>query len=160
VPSPIAKQGRYMVSVLESLGYRARLATIEQNAYFGKVTDSRMGAQVGYYSWLAGYPSAADFIPPQYSCSAFVPSAPGQSSNMSEFCDRAIDAQMARAAELQVQDPAAANVLWQRVEQSLLARAPVVPAYNRSNVDVVSERVGNYQYNPQWGVLLAQVWVK
>jgi class 3 adenylate cyclase len=78
----------------------------------------------------------------------------------SQFCDPAIDAQMARAANTQVRDPAAATVQWQGVEQSLLARAPVVPVYNRSNVDFVSERVGNYQYNPQWGPLLSQVWVK
>lgn len=32
--------------------------------------------------------------------------------------------------------------------------------YNRRNVDFVSKRVGNYQYNPQWSLLLAQVWVK
>jgi peptide/nickel transport system substrate-binding protein len=67
---------------------------------------------------------------------------------------------MARAAAVQVQDPAAATVLWQQVEQSILAHAPVVPAYNRRNVDFVSKRVGNYQYNPQWGLLLDQAWVK
>ena len=59
-----------------------------------------------------------------------------------------------------MQDPAAATSLWQQVEQSLLVQAPVVPAYNRSAVDFVSKRVGNYQYNPQWGVLLDQLWVK
>jgi peptide/nickel transport system substrate-binding protein len=42
----------------------------------------------------------------------------------------------------------------------IVAQAPVVPTYNRSNVDFVSERVGNYQYHPQWGVLLDQLWVK
>jgi uncharacterized protein (DUF2164 family) len=31
---------------------------------------------------------------------------------------------------------------------------------NRRNVDFVSKRVGNYQYNPKWGVLLDQLWVK
>ena len=67
---------------------------------------------------------------------------------------------MARAAAAQVQDPAAATVLWQQVEQAILAQAPVVPTYNRRNVDFVSKRVGNYQYNPQWGLLLDQAWVK
>src|SRR5439155_23932233 len=127
---------------------------------FNTVLDSRVGAQAGYYSWFAGYPSAADFIPPQFSCARFVPASPEQSSNLSAFCDRSIDAQMARAAAVQVQDPAAATVLWQQVEQALLAQAPVVPAYNRSNVDFVSKRVRNYQYNPQWGLLLDQAWVK
>ncbi len=36
----------------------------------------------------------------------------------------------------------------------------VVDAQNPLNVDFVSRRVGNYQHNPQWGVLLDQLWVK
>ena len=161
VPSSIAEQGRYMVTVLESLGYRARVKAVDDpRVYFANVADSRVRAQMGYYSWFAGYPSAADLIPPQYSCTAFVPASPGRNTNFSEFCDHSIDAQMERAAALQVHDPAAASVVWQQVEQSLLARAPVVPAYNRSNVDFVSNRVGNYQYNPQWGPLLDQIWVR
>jgi peptide/nickel transport system substrate-binding protein len=79
---------------------------------------------------------------------------------LAQFCDRAIDAQMGRAVAAQAQDPAAATTLWQQVEKSLLAQAPIVPAYNRSYVGFVSKRVGNYQYNPQWGVLLDQLWVK
>ena len=160
VPSPIAEQGRYMVSVLDSLGYRARIESVDFGAYFDKVLDSRVRAQTGYYSWNAGFPSAADFIPPQFSCAAFVRASPQQNSNLSEFCDRSIDAQMKRAAAVQVQDPAAATALWQQVEQALLAQAPVVPTYNQRIVDFVSKRVGNYQYNPQWGVLLDQLWVK
>lgn len=67
---------------------------------------------------------------------------------------------MSRAAAVQVEDPAAATALWQQVEQALLAHAPVVPTHNRRNVDFVSKRIGNYQYNPQWGLLLEQAWVK
>jgi len=159
VPKPIADQGRYLVSVLDSLGYRAHLKAVDGQAYFSTVSDSRVRAQTGYYTWFAGYPSAADFIPTQLSCAAFVP-ASEQSGNLAEFCDRSIDAKMTRAAAVQLQDPAAATVLWQQVEQALLARAPVVPTYNRRSIDFVSKRVGNYQYNPQWGFLLDQAWVK
>ncbi len=67
---------------------------------------------------------------------------------------------MTRAATLQVQDPPAATLLWREVERDLLAQAPVVPVGNRRNVDFLSKRVGNYQYNPQWGPLLHQLWVK
>ena len=149
-----------MVSILDSLGYRARLEAVDPSTYFNRVLDSRVRAQTGYYGWFAEYPSAANFIPPQFSCAAFVPASPQQSTNPSGFCDRSIDAQMARAAAVQAQDPAAATVLWQQVEQAILAQAPVVPTYNRRNVDFVSKRVGNYQYNPQWGLLLDQAWVK
>jgi YVTN family beta-propeller protein len=159
MPRDIAEQGRYMVSLLRSLGYRARLRPVNPERYFDATSDSRLRPQAGYYSWYAGFPSAADFIPPQFSCAMFKAGSPGQ-SNFSEFCNRSIDVQMARATAVQVRDPAAATVLWQQVEKSLLARAPVVPAYNRRNVDFVSKRVGNYQYNPQWGLLLDQAWVK
>ncbi len=159
VPGAIAAQGRYLVSLLDSLGYRARLKRVKAERYFDAVSDSRLRPQAGYYSWSAAFPSAADFIPPQFSCATFKPRSPGQ-SNMSEFCSRAIDREMARAAAVQVRDPAAATVLWQRVEKSLLERAPVVPAYNRRNVDFVSRRAGNYQYSPQWGLLLDQAWVR
>jgi peptide/nickel transport system substrate-binding protein len=140
-----------MVFVLRSLGYSARLRTVGPHAYYDTIFDARIRAQAGYDSWFAGYPSAAEFIPTQLSC---------QPINLSRFCDHSIDRQMARAAAVQVQDPAAATVLWQRVEQSLLAQAPVVPTYNRRNVEFVSKRLGNYQYNPQWGFLVDQAWVK
>ena len=59
-----------------------------------------------------------------------------------------------------MQDPPAATLLWREVERDLLAQAPIVPIVNRRNVDFLSKRVGNYQYNPQWGPLLSQLWVK
>jgi peptide/nickel transport system substrate-binding protein len=31
---------------------------------------------------------------------------------------------------------------------------------NGRQIDFVSRRVGNYQYNPQWGALLDQLWVR
>ena len=34
-----------------------------------------------------------------------------------------------------------------------------MPTYNRSQVDFVSERVGNYRFHRQWGVLLEQLWI-
>jgi peptide/nickel transport system substrate-binding protein len=81
-------------------------------------------------------------------------------TNLAQFCDPAIDAKMIRAARLQAQDPPAATLLWQEVERDLLAQAPYVATDNRRRVDFVSKRIGNYQYNPQWGVLLSQLWVK
>ncbi|MBA2642951.1 MAG: hypothetical protein H0U82_08505 [Actinobacteria bacterium] len=159
-PSLRADEGRYIVSVLDSLSYRAALKTVDDpTEYFETVSDSRVRAQAGWGAWLADFPSAAGFIPALFGCTAFVPASPGQ-TNLAEFCDRSIDAQIARATAAQVQDPAAATTLWQEVERTLLAQAPVVPTYNPSNVNFVSKRVGNYQYNPQWGVLLDQLWVK
>lgn len=152
---------RYVVSLLNSLGYRARLKLSgSASEYFNTVSNSRTRAQVGFGAWALDYPSSADFIRPLLSCGAFVPDSPEQTTNLAGFCDPAIDAQMTRASATQVHDPAAATAIWQRVEDALLAQAPLLPAYNRTHVVFVSERVGNYQYHPRWGVLLSQLWVR
>jgi peptide/nickel transport system substrate-binding protein len=95
-----------------------------------------------------------------FSCSAFVPGVPERTSNGSELCNRSIDRQIAEAAAAQAHDQAQGTVLWQRAERSVLELAPMIPTTTRLNVDFVSERVGNYQYHPQWGALLDQLWVK
>jgi hypothetical protein len=35
-----------------------------------------------------------------------------------------------------------------------------LPTVNLNTVDFISARVGNYQFHPQWGLLLDQLWVK
>ncbi len=67
-------------------------------AYLDEVSESRVGAQIGWAGWGADYPSAAGFIDRILSCAAFVPASPGQNSNFEGFCDRSIDAQMSRAS--------------------------------------------------------------
>jgi ABC-type transport system substrate-binding protein len=39
-----------------------------------------------------------------------------------------------------------------------MTQAPWVPLTNALGLDVVSARVGNYQHNPQWGILVDQLW--
>ncbi len=152
---------RYVTSLLESLGYRASLnARYEAAEYFTRVANPRSRAQIGFGGWGLDFPSAEGFIRPLLSCPAYDPSSPETTTNLAGFCDRSIDAQMDRATSTQVHDPAEAIRLWQRVEDAILARAPIIPAFNRTYVSLVSPRVGNYQYNPQWAILLSQLWVK
>jgi peptide/nickel transport system substrate-binding protein len=160
VPSAIVAQGRYMAAVLESLGYHTRVRTVPMTAYFNNVLDSRVRAQVGYYTWAADYPSAATFLREQFTCNAFVAASPGLNTNLAEFCDPHVDAAIARATAVQAHDPPAAALLWQSVERQILAQAPVVPTSNRRWVDFVAKRVGNYQFSPQLGFLIDQAWVK
>jgi hypothetical protein len=99
VPGPLTERGRYMASVLDSLGFRASVNAVpvvkDADVYFSKVSESRVGAQTGFGAWGADYPSAAGFIPPLLSCAAIVPASPEQTTNLTGFCDRSIDAEMA-----------------------------------------------------------------
>ena len=90
------------------------------------------------------------------SCAAFTPRSPG-STNWAEFCDKGIDAQIRQAA--QATGPGA-DQLWARIDHELVNRAPLVPLVNRTWIDFISKRVGNYQVSWQPGPLLDQFWVR
>ena len=156
--APEALQGRFMASVLRSLGYRTRRRSIQDvQKYFTLITDPRTRAQMGYYGWASDFPSESGFFRPLFSCAAL---AAGAGTNPSGFCSHSIDRQMDYASAVQAQDPPAAHALWRGIEHELLAQAPMVPTYTRKSVDFVGKRVGNYQYHPQWGTLLDQLWVR
>ena len=80
-------------------------------------------------------------------------------SNDTGFCDPAIDQRMEEATRLRATDPAGASDLWSKIEHDLVDQAPWVPLGTRYWVQLVSQRLGNYQSNPQWGPLVDQMWV-
>ncbi len=156
---PSLATAQYVVSVLDQLGYRASLRTVNPQAYFGVLGDSRDGAQAGFFSWYQDYPEPSDFIYPLLTCGSFLP---GNSNNINtaEFCDPQIDAQAGQALALEAADPVAAENRWAAVDDELVDQAPWVPLYTPRDLTVLSARTGNYQFHPYWGLLIDQLWVR
>src|SRR5262249_34018348 len=103
--------------------------------------------QVAQFRWFPDYPTASGFINDTiFSCSY--------------FCAPHIDRDIARARSLQATNPAAANALWAQIDRELTDAAPWLFLYNTKQPDFVSSRVGNFQYNLQYGILLDQLWVR
>jgi YVTN family beta-propeller protein len=147
---------REAVSALKRLGYRATLRVASNlDAYLAKTGDQTthgvQAGMIGSYG-ITGITSLA------LTCDSIRPGK--QNLNPSFFCDRAVDAQIARAQKIQVTDPGAAVGAWARIENQLVDLAPWVPLVTPWAADFVSQRVGNYQYNPAWRVLLDQLWVR
>jgi YVTN family beta-propeller protein len=159
-PADQVRQARFMTSVLRSIGYKAQPHLLPASLqYFTRINDTRTRAQMGFNAWQADFPSEAGFLGALFKCSDFVPGKPDQTADPSFFCDRAVDRLMDRAVAVALVNPPAGHRLWQQAERKILADAPVVPTFNRENVDFIAKRVGNYQYNPQWGPLVDQMWV-
>ena len=141
--------GDYLIEVLGELGYRGRVLPREDAVFYGRSTKF----QVAVDAWAADYPAASNFIVPFLACdSRWVPSA--------GFCDPEIDAMIRRATQMQGDDPAAAGALWAEIDHAIVDQAPFLPLVSTIGVGFVSERVGNYQVSPQWGVLLDLLWVQ
>jgi peptide/nickel transport system substrate-binding protein len=167
IPSDIrlgsrAREATFAVPLLRQLGYRARAKRLggehHGGNYYAKAGDSRQKAQAGVQSWGADYPAPWNFFF-LLSCRSFVANT-GRNQNFSEFCDPRIERQITRARALQATDPALASSVWTTIDHEVVDQAPVVPLVNPKQVDFLSQRVGNYQFNPQWHVLLDQLWVR
>jgi peptide/nickel transport system substrate-binding protein len=157
---PVLPTGRYIVSVLDELGYNASLRVVaDYGQYASALSNSENGAQIGWFGWYADYPAPWDFFGPLLTCSAFVP-ASDASLNMSEFCDRHADALEATALADQSRDPNIANTLWAQVDRYITDQAPWVPLWNPQNFVFLANRVGNYQFDPNLGALIDQLWVR
>jgi peptide/nickel transport system substrate-binding protein len=152
---------RPIESLLRSLGYRVRLRTIDDAIpYLKRTGDTRNRVQAGAHGWFTDYQSAFGFLT-VLSCRSVVPrSTAGNNINLAGFCDRRIERDITRALNLQTSDLSAANELWARIDRAITDRAPWLFLVNPKATMFVSERVGNFQHNPQWGVLLDQLWVR
>ena len=158
-PFPSPATARYLVSVLDQIGYRASLRTTSATGYWGLLGDSRHRVQAGFLSWYQDYPAPSDFIDPLFTCRSFLPHNP-DNVNEAEFCDPQIDAQAHSALIAQPVDPTAAARAWAAIDRELTDQAPWVPLYNPRDLTLLSTRVGNYQFHPYWNVLIDQLWVR
>ncbi|HYB86913.1 MAG TPA: ABC transporter substrate-binding protein [Streptosporangiaceae bacterium] len=148
----------YLVSVLRELGYRASLWTASGDRLNALTNNSRYQVQISRGGWAADYPAPSEFINLFLSCGAFVPGSDAN-GNAAQFCDRGIDRGIQRALRLQSSDPQAAVRAWADVDRLVTGQAPWLPTVNLNAVDFVSRRTGGYQFHPQWGILLDQLWV-
>src|SRR3989442_7244879 len=148
----VGSVGPYAVKLLQSLGYRVSMKVLGDN-FFSVAYNSRTKAQIGTFVWIFDYPVASGFFNPVLSCASFLPDSP-MNQNPAEFCDPRIDRQIEQALGEQTTNPDAARGLWERIDRQTVDQAPLVPLVNPKSVDVLSKRVGNYQYSPAWGMLI------
>ena len=141
------------VPALEALGYRASIRRVKNNRAYVKLLfdeTKRRGMQAGVNGWY-GVPRTASSLLDFFKCSP---------PDLSFFCNRRIDARIERALDVQSTDPDAAVPLWATIERDIVDLAPWVPLFTPVHATVVSKRVGNFQDNPELGLLLDQLWVR
>jgi hypothetical protein len=59
-----------------------------------------------------------------------------------------------------VTNPEEADATWAKIDQEVTDAAVWAPLVSLNEVDFLSARVSNYQYNPVFGVLLDQLSVR
>ena len=152
---PVADE---MAKALRRLGFTASVRVLRPDRHFDSAFDTSKRVQVSVLPFIAQLPSAAEALLP-FACDSLTLNDPFN-TNYSQFCDPEVDRLTAEAARLQAVSPGRADEQWTQAEQRIVDAAPAIAAYNRIWPDLVSERLGNFQYNPVSGMLLDQAWVR
>jgi peptide/nickel transport system substrate-binding protein len=148
------------VSLLDSLGYRAKLKTIAATDTTYNPLDSRQKVQAGLSVYYGLYLAASEFLGPRWtSCQSFRRDSP-TNLNVAEFCDPRFDATVRSALAAESANSPDATRLWAKADRQYTDQAPFVDLVTPSTTDFVSRRVGDYQYNPAQGALIDQLWVR
>jgi peptide/nickel transport system substrate-binding protein len=152
--------GEQMVSDLNKIGYKASLQALSGSIQYPFVQNSNNSKKwnIAWSAWYQDYPAPSDFLNVLLGCGNIHPGSDA-SPNIAAFCDKSIQAQMTKAENLGVTDPAAANNIWAQVDHLVTDQAPWVDLYNPKQIDFLSKRVHGYQWNPQWYILIDQQWL-
>jgi peptide/nickel transport system substrate-binding protein len=150
-----------MVSDLNKIGYKASAVLLTGSIQYPFVQNSNNIKKwnVAWSAWYQDYPVPADFLNVLLGCGSIHPGSDA-SPNIAEFCDQAIQAKMTKASNMQLTDLQGADDLWAEIDHQVTDLAPWVDLYNPKQIDFLSSRVGNYQWNPQWYILIDQLWVQ
>jgi peptide/nickel transport system substrate-binding protein len=153
--------GQQMVSDLKKIGYDASAKYLTGSIQYPYVQNSKNNDtwSVAWSAWYQDYPAPSDFLNVLLGCGNFHPNSDA-SPNIAEFCDKGIQAKMDQALQMGLTDPEGANQLWAEVDHEVTDAAPWVDLYNPKQIDFLSKRVQDYQWNPQWYMLYDQVWLK
>jgi hypothetical protein len=120
-------------------------------------SDRRIGWLCSFWV-ISASTSPASWITSQLGCAARAFANPNN-GNPSLFCDRSLDSEIAHAVDVQITDPAASTPLWATIDHEATLDAPLLSLFTQGGVDFVSRRLGNYQHNPVYQILLDQLWV-
>jgi peptide/nickel transport system substrate-binding protein len=150
-----------MVSDLNKIGYKASTQLLTGSIQYPFVQNSNNLDKwdVAWSAWYQDYPVPADFLNVLLGCGNIHPGSDA-SPNIAEFCDQKIQAQMTKASQLALTDAAGANKIWAQVDHQVTDQAPWVDLFNPKQIDFLSARVQGYQWNPQWYILIDQMWLK
>ena len=152
--------GRYVTGLLRTLGFRAELLAFDDiSSYYGYVSDSRHHAQIGLAGWGPDIRDPSAFFEPVLTCASYVPRS-AVNANLAGYCDRRTDIDIRRAETLAATNPGASSELWAAIDRRIGMASPWVPLYATRWTDVLSNRLGNYEYNPMFGFLIDQAWVQ
>jgi peptide/nickel transport system substrate-binding protein len=149
-----------MVSDLDAIGYKATTQLLAMSVQYPFVQNSTNSSKwnVGWSAWYQDYPAQSDFLNVLLGCGSIHPNSDA-SPNIAAYCSSSTQAQISQAESEEATNPAAAAQLWTQIDHEDTNAAPWVNMYNPKQIDFLSSNVHGYSWNPQWYILIDQLWL-
>jgi peptide/nickel transport system substrate-binding protein len=149
-----------MVADMNKIGYKATTQLLAGTIQYPFIQNSNNSSKwnAAWSAWYQDYPTASDFLNVLLGCGSIHPHSDA-SPNIAAFCDKSIQAQMDKALSLGQTNPTQANKIWAQVDHAVTDQAPWVDLFNPKQIDFLSKNVHGYQWNPQWYILIDQLWL-
>jgi peptide/nickel transport system substrate-binding protein len=149
-----------MVADLNSIGYKAstQLLSAATQYPFSQNSSNWSKWNVAWSAWYQDYPAPSDFLNVLLGCGSIHKNSDA-SPNIAAFCDKSIQAKMDQAESIEATNPSGAAALWTQVDHEDTQQAPWVDLYNPKQIDFLSKSVHGYEWNPQWYILIDQLWL-
>jgi peptide/nickel transport system substrate-binding protein len=149
-----------MVADLNSIGYKASTQLLTAAAQYPFVQNSANSSKwnVAWSAWYQDYPAPSDFLNVLLGCGSIHPNSDA-SPNIAAFCNKGIQAKITQAEAVAPTNPALAASLWTQVDHADTDQGAWVDMYNPKQIDFLSKSVHGYQWNPQWYILIDQLWL-
>jgi peptide/nickel transport system substrate-binding protein len=149
-----------MVSDLDSIGYKASTQLLGAGPQYTFVQNSANSSKwnVAWSAWYQDYPAPSDFLNVLLGCGTIHPNSDA-SPNIAAFCDKTINSQITQAEQVEATNASQATSLWTQVDHEDTQQAPWVDLYNPKQIDFLSKTVHGYEWNPQWYILIDQLWL-
>jgi peptide/nickel transport system substrate-binding protein/oligopeptide transport system substrate-binding protein len=128
---------------LAAVGVKVNIVTEEFATFLDRIYTPHK-APMGYVGWFQDYPDPSDFFDPLLSCQAAVQGG----ANPSLYCNKAVDAIMAQARG--ETDSAKRLLMYQDIQNKIMAEAPWVPLRHQVWFTLVSTRVATFSLHPVW----------
>ena len=149
-----------MVKDLDSIGYKASTQLLSASVQYPFVQNSANWSKwnVAWSAWYQDYPAPSDFLNVLLGCGHIVKNSDA-SPNIAAYCNTSVQKQINKAESEEAADPTAASALWTTIDHEDTLQAPWVDLYNPKQIDFLASNVHGYEWNPQWYILIDQLWL-
>jgi len=133
-----------LASDLAPLGIQVEVVQQDWDTFFGTLYTPHAAPMV-FTGWFQDFPDPATFVDPVFGCAAAVEGG----SNAAWYCNEELDARAFEARRILDLDEALP--VYQDLQRTIMADAPIAPLFHDQATSVVAERVTGFtDFHPVW----------